>query len=113
MDTVSSRECVCRFVGYIRVSTTDQEQSGLGLDAQRQAVSDYAHRVLGEVVGEFVEVESGGRNDRPQLAQALEACRRHRAVLIIAKLDRLARNVAFIANLMENGVEFVAVELHR
>jgi DNA invertase Pin-like site-specific DNA recombinase len=90
MDTGRSQECGSRFVGYIRVSTTDQEQSGLGLEAQRQAVGEYACRVGGEVVSEFVEVESGGRSDRPELAKALEVCRRHRAILIIAKLDRLA-----------------------
>lgn len=99
----------CRFVAYYRVSTERQGQSGLGLEAQRQAVSGYiAGR--GEAA-EYVEVESGRRSDRPQLAAALALCRRRRAVLVIAKLDRLARSVAFISNLMESGVEFVAVDM--
>src|SRR5690242_10993563 len=104
------QESATRFVGYIRVSTTDQGQSGLGLEAQHQAVAEYASRVGGEVISEFLEVESGKRADRPELAKALEACRRHRAVLIIAKLDRLARNVAFISALMESGICFLAVD---
>jgi DNA invertase Pin-like site-specific DNA recombinase len=65
----------------------------------------------GELLAELTEIESGRRNDRPQLAAALDLCCQHRAVLVIAKLDRLARNVAFIANLMESGVEFVAVDM--
>jgi DNA invertase Pin-like site-specific DNA recombinase len=97
------------FVAYYRVSTDRQGQSGLGLDAQRAAVAGF----IGTrgLVAEFTEVESGKRNDRPQLAMALDLCRRHRTMLVIAKLDRLARNVAFIANLMEAGVEFTAVDM--
>ncbi len=99
------------FVAYYRVSTNRQGQSGLGLDAQRQAVRDY---LLGqpeaELIAEHTEVESGKRSDRPELLAALALCKRHKATLIIAKLDRLARNVAFIANLMESGAEFVAVD---
>lgn len=100
-----------KFVSYVRVSTQRQGASGLGLDAQRKAVADYLNGRAGELVEEFTEVESGRRNDRPQLAAALVACRKHRATLLIAKLDRLARNVAFVANLMESGVEFVAVDM--
>lgn len=97
------------FVAYYRVSTERQGQSGLGLDAQRSAVAAYvASRKL---AGEFTEVESGRKNDRPQLVAALALCRQRRAVLVIAKLDRLARSVAFISNLMESGVEFVAVDM--
>ena len=96
-------------VAYYRVSTERQGQSGLGLDAQRSAVAAYA--ACRELLGEFVEVESGRKNDRPQLADALALCRQKRAVLVIAKLDRLARSVAFISNLMESGVEFVAVDM--
>lgn len=99
---------VKRYVAYYRVSTQRQGRSGLGLEAQRKAVSDYIGAT--PAVAEFTEVESGKRNDRPQLAAALEACRKHKATLIIAKLDRLARNVAFIANLMESAVDFVAVD---
>src|SRR3954469_11137954 len=81
----------------------------IGLEAQRSAVAGFVG--VRELVAEFTEVESGKRADRPQLAAALDLCRRQRAMLVIAKLDRLARNVAFIANLMESGVEFVAVDM--
>ena len=100
-----------RFVAYYRVSTAKQGQSGLGLEAQQQAVRQYLNGGAWELVGEFTEVESGKRDDRPQLAAALAACRRYKATLVIAKLDRLARNVAFIANLMEAGTDFVAVDM--
>jgi DNA invertase Pin-like site-specific DNA recombinase len=101
-----------RFVAYLRVSTDRQGQSGLGLEAQREAVARYVEGQGGRIVGEpFVEIESGRKNDRPQLAAALAACQRHRAVLVIAKLDRLARNVAFVSGLMESGVEFVAADM--
>ena len=96
-------------VAYYRVSTERQGQSGLGLDAQRSAVAAYAAGK--DLLGEFVEVESGRKDNRPQLAAALALCRQKRAVLVIAKLDRLARSVAFISNLMESGVEFVAVDM--
>ncbi len=99
------------FVTYLRVSTDKQGRSGLGLEAQRAAVARHAVATGGAIVAEFVEVESGRKNDRPQLAAALAACRTRRAVLLIAKLDRLARNVAFVSNLMEAGVEFVAADM--
>jgi DNA invertase Pin-like site-specific DNA recombinase len=99
-----------KFISYIRVSTIRQGRSGLGLEAQRKAVADYLNGGSWQLVDEVVEVESGKRNDRPKLAEALRLCRLHGAVLIIAKLDRLARNVAFISNLMESGVEFTAVD---
>lgn len=95
------------FISYLRVSTQQQASSGLGIEAQRSAI---ARHVKGEVIAEFVETESGKRNDRPQLLAALAACRRHRAVLVVGKLDRLARNVAFVSNLMESNVEFVACD---
>lgn len=100
-----------RFVSYLRVSTARQGASGLGLEAQRAAVESYVSAGDWQLVREFVEVESGKKNDRPALAAALRLCRQQRATLVIAKLDRLARNVAFIANLMEAGVEFVAVDM--
>lgn len=100
-----------KFVSYVRVSTQRQGASGLGLEAQRKAVTDYLRDRAGELAGEFTEIESGKRNDRPQLAAALAACKKHKAILVIAKLDRLARNVAFVANLMESGAEFVAVDM--
>jgi DNA invertase Pin-like site-specific DNA recombinase len=99
-----------KFVAYYRVSTAKQGRSGLGLEAQQEAVRSYLNGGTWQLVDEMVEVESGKRNDRPKLAEALRLCRLHGATLIIAKLDRLARNVAFISNLMESGVEFTAVD---
>lgn len=99
-----------RFIAYFRVSTDRQGRSGLGLEAQREVVARHVASVGGKLVAEFKEVESGRKNDRPELAAALAACRRHRAVLVIAKLDRLARNVHFISGLMESGVEFIAAD---
>jgi len=99
-----------KWVAYYRVSTAKQGASGLGLDAQRSAVADYLDGGNWQLAAEFTEVESGRKNDRPELAKALATCRRTGAALIIAKLDRLARNVAFVSNLMEAGVEFTAVD---
>lgn len=100
-----------RYIAYYRVSTTRQGRSGLGLDAQREAIRCHLAGSSGDLLSEFTEIESGGRSDRPELAKALAACRLHRATLIIAKLDRLARNVAFISNLLEAGVEFFACDM--
>lgn len=100
-----------KFISYLRVSTQRQGRSGLGLEGQRSAVAEYLNGGRWKLVAEVVEIESGKRNDRPKLAEALRLCRVHGATLIIAKLDRLARNVNFISNLMESGVEFVAVDL--
>jgi DNA invertase Pin-like site-specific DNA recombinase len=94
-----------RFVAYLRVSTDGQGRSGLGLEAQRQAVAAHVAQAGGEVVAEFQEVESGKRADRPQLAAALAACRTRRAVLVIAKLDRLARNARFLLSVVEGSGE--------
>ena len=99
-----------QYITYLRVSTDRQGKSGLGLAAQRKAVSDYVAG-KGQIIAEFVEVESGKKNDRPQLAQALAEAKRVGAILLIAKLDRLARNVAFIANLLEAGVEIAAADM--
>jgi DNA invertase Pin-like site-specific DNA recombinase len=99
-----------RFVAYYRVSTDRQGRSGLGLEAQQKAVMDFLDGGSWELVGEFIEVESGKKSDRPQLVRAIDACRKHKARLVIAKLDRLSRNLAFVATLMESGVEFVAVD---
>jgi len=98
------------FIAYYRVSTDRQGRSGLGLDAQRAAVAAYAAG-RGEIAAEFTEIESGRKIDRPQLAAALDLAARRRAVLVIARLDRLARNVAFIAGLMDSRVEFVACDM--
>jgi DNA invertase Pin-like site-specific DNA recombinase len=100
-----------KFVAYYRVSTAKQGASGLGLEAQQEAVRSYLNGGRWQMVSEVTEIESGKRNDRPALANALALCRIHGATLVIAKLDRLARNVNFISNLMESGVEFTAVDL--
>ena len=97
-----------KFVAYYRVSTERQGRSGLGLEAQQAAVRGFTKG--GEIVAEVIEIESGKRNDRPKLAEALRLCRLHKAMLVIAKLDRLARNVHFVSSLMESGIEFVAVD---
>lgn len=95
-----------RFVAYFRVSTDKQGRSGLGLAAQREAVARYvAGQDGGRLLADFEEVESGKRNDRPQLAAALAACRAHRATLVIAKLDRLARNARFLLSVVEGTGE--------
>lgn len=99
-----------RFISYLRVSTQRQGQSGLGLEAQRRAISDYIRSAGGEIIQEFVEVESGSSRDRPVLVQSIAQCKKQRAVLVLARLDRLARSVAFVSALMENGIEFVAVD---
>src|SRR5262249_19881988 len=100
-----------KFISYLRVSTDKQGVRGYGIAAQRNAVKDYLDGGRWQLLGEFVEVESGRRNDRPQLAKALAACKKHRAKLVIAKLDRLARNVRFIATLMDGNVEFVCCDM--
>ena len=97
-----------KFISYVRVSTVRQGISGLGLEAQQAAITTYLKGAT--PLAEFVEVESGRNDDRPQLARALVACRQLKAVLVIAKLDRLARRVSFISNLMESGVEFTACD---
>jgi DNA invertase Pin-like site-specific DNA recombinase len=99
-----------KFISYLRVSTDKQGERGYGLAAQRKAIADYLNGGSWELLGEFVEIESGKRSDRPKLAEALAACKRHRAKLIIAKLDRLSRNVAFIATLMDGKVDFVCCD---
>jgi len=99
-----------KFIAYYRVSTEKQGRSGLGLDAQRSSVREYLNGGTCELAGEFTEIESGKRVDRPQLAQAIREAKRQKATLIIAKLDRLARNVAFVSNLMEAGVDFIAAD---
>jgi DNA invertase Pin-like site-specific DNA recombinase len=99
-----------KFFSYLRVSTDRQGERGHGLDAQRKAVADYLNGGAWELMGEFVEVESGKRNGRPKLAEALAACKKHHARLVIAKLDRLSRNVAFIATLMDGKIDFVCCD---
>jgi DNA invertase Pin-like site-specific DNA recombinase len=101
---------VC-YVSYARVSTERQGRSGLGLEAQRMAVTEYLKIAQGKLLAEFTEIETGRRRDRPQLQAALELCRRSKAILVIAKLDRLARNVAFVSALLESRVRFIAVDM--
>ena len=98
-----------RYVAYYRVSTKRQGSSGLGLDAQRDSVRRFVGG--GELVAEFEEVESGKRADRPALDAALRECRLRGATLLIAKLDRLSRSVAFLSRLMDEGAEFRAVDM--
>jgi DNA invertase Pin-like site-specific DNA recombinase len=105
-DAGASREVLA----YFRVSTDRQGKSGLGLEAQRKSVLDYLNGGRWELTAEFTEVESGKRSDRPELDKALAACKKYKAKLVIAKLDRLSRNLAFIATLMDSGVEFIAVD---
>lgn len=104
-----------QYVTYYRVSTQRQGASGLGLEAQRQTVAQYLSGSSRTLLGEFVEVETGkGANaleKRPKLRLALEMCRKTGATLLIAKLDRLARNVHFISGLIETGVDFIAADM--
>jgi DNA invertase Pin-like site-specific DNA recombinase len=96
---------VPRFVAYYRVSTDKQGKSGLGMEAQQAAVERHVTSVGGSIADTYVEVESGKRNDRPELAKALAAARRLRATLVIAKLDRLARNARFLLSIVEGSGE--------
>ncbi|WP_336486487.1 recombinase family protein [Methylobacterium nigriterrae] len=104
-----------QFVSYLRVSTERQGRSGLGLEAQREAVTNYLNGGQWSLVAEVVEVESGGRNDRPKLAEALRLCRLHNATLVIAKLDRLSRDAGFLlaleTDLKRSGLRFVAADM--
>ena len=100
-----------KYVSYYRVSTDKQGKSGLGLDAQKAAVADRLNGGRWQIVGEFVEVESGTRASRPQLDSAIAACKKHKAKLIVAKLDRLSRNVSFLLKLIEAGVEVLFADL--
>ena len=104
-----------KFIAYHRVSTQKQGLSGLGLEAQKQSVLNYLNGGNWELIQEFVEVETGKGADaldrRPKLKAAIDACKKQKATLIIAKLDRLARNVHFISGLLETGVDFVCADM--
>jgi DNA invertase Pin-like site-specific DNA recombinase len=100
-----------RFVAYYRVSTAAQGRSGLGLEAQREAVRAHLNGGDWVLLGEWTEVESGKVNDRPALAKALEQCRLTGAALIIARLDRLSRDAHFLLGLHKSSVRFVAVDM--
>lgn len=97
-------------IAYKRVSTKGQGESGLGLEAQRAAVEGYARQTGEKVLAWYVEVESGKLSDRPELARALAHARRSKATLVVAKLDRLARNVTFLATMMDSTVPFIACD---
>lgn len=97
------------YVSYYRVSTKGQGQSGLGLEAQKTAVGQFVKNEL--VIKEFIEVESGKKNDRPELASAIACAKQHQATLVIAKLDRLSRNASFIFTLRDSGVDFVCADM--
>ena len=97
-------------IAYYRVSTDKQGKSGLGLDAQKNSVDIFCKSREYNVTTHYEEIESGKKNDRPMLVAALKQCKKEKATLIIAKLDRLSRNVSFISNLMESGVKFVAAD---
>src|SRR5579864_6108496 len=106
MDTTAQQSCVA----YYRVSTKKQGRSGLGLEAQQRAVRDHLQRTDRKLIAEMTEVESGKNPDRPKLAEALQLCRLTGAKLVVARLDRLARNVAFVSRIMEAGADFEAVD---
>src|SRR5260370_34915111 len=98
-------------VSYVRVSTDEQGRSGLGLEAQREGVARYLNGGRWKLVAEYVEVESGKRNSRPQLQAAISHAKATGAKLVIARLDRLARNLHFVSSLQEPGVDFVAADM--
>ena len=101
-----------KFIAYHRVSTKGQGTSGLGLEAQQAALRQYLNGGNWELLASYTDIETGTKkgNNRPELKKAIAHANRKKAVLLIAKLDRLARNVAFVSNLMESSVEFIAVD---
>lgn len=99
-----------KFVAYLRVSTQRQGRSGLGLDAQTDMIEEYLRSVNGKLCATFKEIESGKYEERPELTKALSACRVYGATLIVAKLDRLARNSYFVEKLLHDGARFRAVD---
>jgi DNA invertase Pin-like site-specific DNA recombinase len=112
--TTRESEQVSKLVAYYRVSTQKQGASGLGLEAQQECVNSYARGTGGEIVASYREIETGKRctkRSRPELHRAMRHAKAIGGVLVIAKLDRLARNVHFVSGLMESGVEFVACDL--
>ena len=100
-----------KYVAYYRVSTVKQGLSGLGLESQQLTVNEYVNKDCnGVIIKSFIEIESGKNKSRPELNKAIQVARQNKAVLLVAKIDRLARNVAFLANLMESGIEFLACD---
>lgn len=111
MYTPAMSPTLPRYVAYERVSTARQGQSGLGLEAQRKTIEDFAASRNAAVIARFTEIESGRKNDRPELAKALHHAKVTGATLVIAKLDRLSRNAAFLLTLRDSGVRFIACDL--
>lgn len=107
---IPAKDSMRKAITYYRVSTDRQGESKLGLEAQEKAVKDFVRSYGYEIIDNYIEVESGRLNERPLLHKALRACEREKAVLLIAKLDRLSRSVAFITTLMEAGIEFKAID---
>ena len=107
---VSSVNDSVRYVAYLRVSTDKQGTFGFGMEAQQEAIHAFVKQ-RGELLTQFVEVESGKKRDRPELGKAISLSQKKKAILLIARLDRLARNVAFISNLLESKVDFVACDM--
>lgn len=100
-----------KLIAYHRVSTTKQGQSGLGLDSQKEIVREYAKRTNGNIIGSFTEVESGSKDNRPELQTALRECRLKGATLVIAKLDRLSRNRNFLLMMDDSSINFVCCDM--
>lgn len=100
-----------KFVTYYRVSTDKQGRSGLGLEAQKKTVLDFINGNDSEIVGEYVEVESGKNDDRPELQKAIRTCKLKKARLVVSKLDRLSRDLHFITELQRSGVQFTIAEM--
>jgi len=100
-----------KVISYVRVSTKRQGESGLGLEAQQEAVARHCRSTGARLLKEYVEIESGKKSDRPELVAALADCRRRKATLVVAKLDRLARNVHFLSSVMESSTDFVALDM--
>jgi DNA invertase Pin-like site-specific DNA recombinase len=110
MKPTTATKAAPKLITYVRVSTLKQGQSGLGLDGQSTAIKNYVASVNGDVIATYKEIETGKNNERVQLAKALAHAKRVKARLVIAKLDRLARNVHFVSGLMESRVDFVACD---
>lgn len=100
-----------KFIGYIRVSTKQQGDSGLGLAAQQATLNRFVHQQDGQILKSFIEVESGKKSNRPELAKAIKCARECKATLLVAKLDRLSRNVKFLADLMESNTSFQCCDM--
>src|SRR3984893_13936401 len=100
-----------KWISYLRVSTDRQGKSGLGIEAQRNSVAEYLNGGKWSLIKEYTEIESGKRTDRPQLAEAIKACRAYGAKLVIAKLDRLSRDAHFLLGLEKAGIDFVAADM--